>query len=801
MIQKLIKSLTIVCLLIIPGRMFAQRLDSLMTMYSDRYPIERAHVHFDKNYYNAGETIWFKAYLMTGLWPSTISTNMYFELIDDNGNVLNTKVAPVLESSAIGSFDIAPTYTKSVLYVKAYTRWMLNFDTTFLFTKAIKIINKNTSGKPERATSISLRFFPEGGDMVNGVESVVAFKAIDNNGYPVNINGNIMSSSGQKVAAFKSIHDGMGSVTLTPQANTTYKAVWKDVFGKDQSVDLPAAKASGAVIKVSDGLDTKNFTIKRSTGGGDALNTMHIVAMMNQQVVYMANLHVKDGADMTGEIPSTQLPSCIMQLTLFDADWKPVAERITFVDNNDYQFDANVRKKSIQLTKRGKNEIDIEVDDTVKSNLSVSVTDADVYQPKMEDDNIISRFLLTSELRGNIYRPYYYFSNPSDSVKNHRDLLMLTNGWRRYNWDKIMAKNFPSLKYQPDKFLSLNGQAYGVSQNRFKKGEMMNAILQMPDSSKQMFFLELDSTGSFNTQGLVFFGKANLYYTFNKNSALAERASLRLDNGLVKGNAVEAIDKNLLSTVSLPDSSILHQSYLVGQGYINAGKDRDKKTQTLQEVVVKGKVRSEKDKLDDKYANGLFKGGDGYSFDPANDPFASSAYNIFTYLQGKVPGLMINQSGGATTLTWRGGTPGLYLDEISTDADQIQNIPMTDVAYIKVFRPPFMGMGGGNGGIAIYTKRGGGASTASIKGLESSAILGYSEIKEFSSPNYAVESPLDAIDDLRTTLYWKPYILLDKVTKRATIQFYNNDITKKLRITIEGVSETGKLMHTEEIIQ
>jgi hypothetical protein len=282
---------------------------------------------------------------------------------------------------------------------------------------------------------------------------------------------------------------------------------------------------------------------------------------------------------------------------------------------------------------------------------------------------------------------------------------------------------------------------------------------------------------------------------------LAERASLRLDNGLVKTNTSEVLDKSLLAGVTLPDSSTLHQSYLIGQGYINAGKDRDKKTQMLQEVVVKGKIRSEKDKLDDQYANGLFKGGDGYSFDPANDPFASSAYSIFTYLQGKVPGLMINTSGGTPSLTWRGGAPGLYLDEMPTDAEQIQNIPMTDVAYIKVFRPPFMGSGGGNGGIAIYTKRGGGASTANIKGLESSAILGYSELKEFSSPNYAVESPLDAVDDLRTTLYWKPYILLDKITKRATIQFYNNDITKKLRVTIEGVTETGKLTHTEEIIQ
>lgn len=801
MIQKLIRTVVIACLLIMPSSLFAQRLDSLMAMYNDHYPLEKAYVHFDRNYYNPGETMWLKAYVMNGLWPSAISTNMYFELIDDNGNVMNTKTAPIVESSAMSSFDIAPGYSKPVLYVKAYTRWMLNFDSTFLFIKAIRIINKNTSAKTEKPTSASIHFYPEGGDMVNGLESVVAFKAVDNNGFPVNASGTIITNSGQKVAVFKSAHDGMGSFTITPQNNVTYKAVWKDMNGKDQATDLPAAKNTGVVLKISDGLDTKNFTVKRSAGSSNALDVMHIVAMLNQQVVYMANLHVNENGQMNGELPSSQLPSSILQFTLFDASWKPLAERITFVDNNDYQFDPVIRKKNIQLTKRGKNELEIEVDDTVKSNLSLSITDADLYQPKMEDDNIVSRFLMTGELRGNIYHPYYYFSNPSDSVKSHRELVMLTNGWRRYNWDKIMAKSFPALKYHPDKFVSLNGQAYGVSQNRFRKGEMLNAILQTADSSRQFFFLELDSAGRFNSDGLVFYGKANIFYTFNKNSGLAERASLRVDNGLLKGSNLVTIDKNLASAVSLPDSQTIRENYLVGQGYISAGKDKDKKTQLLQEVVVKGRTKSPTEKLDEQYANGLFKGGDGYSFDPANDPFAASAVSIFTYLQGKVPGLMINTSGGMPTLTWRGGEPALYVDEMKTEADMVQNIPMTDVAYIKVFRPPFMAMGGGNGGIAIYTKRGGGAGAASVKGLESSSILGYSEIKEFSSPNYAIESPLDAVEDLRTTLLWKPFIFLDKTTKRVSIPFYNNDITKKLRVIIEGVTENGKIAHVEEVIQ
>ncbi len=115
----------------------------------------------------------------------------------------------------------------------------------------------------------------------------------------------------------------------------------------------------------------------------------------------------------------------------------------------------------------------------------------------------------------------------------------------------------------------------------------------------------------------------------------------------------------------------------------------------LETVTIKSKTKSPLELMDEKYTSGLFTGGNSVQFDLLTDPFAVSSFSIFNYLQGKVAGLQINTSSNPPTLSWRGGSPELFVDEIQTDADMVSSIPVSDVAYIKVLRPPFMGAVGG----------------------------------------------------------------------------------------------------------
>lgn len=206
--------------------------------------------------------------------------------------------------------------------------------------------------------------------------------------------------------------------------------------------------------------------------------------------------------------------------------------------------------------------------------------------------------------------------------------------------------------------------------------------------------------------------------------------------------------------------------------------------------------------LDEKYASGLFSGGDAYSFDLTSDR-TLGAFDVLTYLQGKVAGLQISGSGTQTSLSWRGGTPSLYLNEMISNVDMVQTIPITDIAYIKVMRPPFFGSGGGgsDGAIAIYTKKGTDVrkNDPGKKGMETTILAGYSRFREFYNPSYEKEAAYDA--DTRSTLYWNPYIITNKKTPRFRIEFYNNDFSKKLLLVLEGINADGKMTRTVRYLE
>jgi len=205
--------------------------------------------------------------------------------------------------------------------------------------------------------------------------------------------------------------------------------------------------------------------------------------------------------------------------------------------------------------------------------------------------------------------------------------------------------------------------------------------------------------------------------------------------------------------------------------------------------------------LDEKYTSGLFQGGDSYQFDLLSDPSSIAFPNALSYLQGRVAGLQVTMT-SPPTLTWRGGSPTLFLDEIQTDADMISSIPVSDIAYIKVFRPPFFGASGGgsNGAIAIYTRKGGDVQSNPSKGLANNIVAGYTPIKQFYSPNYDTFNPKNEQPDQRTTLYWNP-VLITTPKKPLTVTFYNNDVTKSFRVVIEGMTKDGLLTHFEQIME
>ncbi len=786
----------------------AQKLDSTLAIYRSDFQTEKVHLHFDKTAYNKGETVWFKAYIVAGENLSDYSRNFFVDWYNDLGQLIKHTVHPIFESSARGQFDIPNNYKGGILHVKAYTRWMLNYDTALLYHKDIQITNTNASANASaKAAAVTLKFFPESGDLINGINSTLAFMATNQNGQPVAVKGAIVNSANQLVDSFATVHDGMGSLNFEPSANEQYTCNWMDEYGTSHSNSLPIAKATGVVVSAKLVNKKAVFAVSRSTDVASNLKGLHLVATMNQQLLYNASINLNNKKIIAGEIPVQDMPTGILQLTVFDASWIPVAERILFVNNNQHQFFPELTMVTTRLTKRAKNTMELFVSDTALSNLSISVTDASLLYDS--STNIISQLLLSSELKGSIYRPAYYFSNETDSVAAHLDLVMLTHGWRRYKWDEIIQGKLPKLTYPMDSdYVQIKGKVFTAGQ-AIRSTQTITLVMQAKDSSKQYFQLPVKRDGSFNQRGIIFFDTARIFYQLNGDKSLHENASTSFQYGLPLVPYAQAVKS---PTKILIDSILLKRNSLFYAGIERVKKSMDSAV-VLKEVTVESKIKSAIDILDEKYTTGLFNNKNSYSFDVANDDRAHGQLDVFHYLQNLIPGMTMSlptlgtngaedaNSNNVAGLNWRDGTPDIFLNEMPSDAGAVQAISMSDVAYIKVFRPPFMAASGSgaSGAIAIYTLKGAEAKNYNVKGLNSALISGYTAYKEFYSPDYTITQP--KYQDSRATLYWNPYVLTDKKNKTVKLEFFNNDITSKFRIIIEGVNAFGKLAHLEKIVE
>lgn len=778
----------------------AQRIDSLLGILETTYPQEKIHVQFDKLYYNAGETIWFKAYIVADNLPGPISKTMYADLVDDRGSLLQRKMMPIIHSGAASSFGLPDTMQASRLFVRAYTKWMLNFDSMLIYTKPIQIIAaKNISKKPATAITYNVQFFPESGDLVDNISSVVAFKANDSQGVPFNIKGDITDSKGKKVSSFAAVHDGMGSFELLPLSNEKYTAEWKDKNGIKHETTLPVSKKQGAVLSVAASGEKLYYTIKRPEQATANFTSFQVIAQMQQREVYSARINMSKKTTVIAPIETENLPNGVLQITIFNADEIPVAERIVFINHDNYSFITDLHAVEKNLNKRGRTVLQLDVGDNLLTNLSISVTDAGINPVTENEESIYSRFLLSNDLKGTVYNPAYYFSNTDDSVKIFLDLVMMTNGWRRFKWEDVLAEKLPVIKYQPDNFLSINGSVLGLSRTQLYQKDL-TGIFKTKNGAVTIYNIPINKDGSFSETGLNFYDTAQLYYSLSndKDKVLTTAASFSFLSNFLKPPPAGNV---LLSSFYQPlyqDSAVL----LKNNSMVALLKKQSdfNKVKTLETVLLVRKQPSLKEKMEKEYTSGFFSGGDGYTFTTEDDPFAKSATSVLAYLQGKVAGLQISSvgQGGAS---WRGSNTSIFLNEVNSDLNSVQNINMNDVAMIKVYRPPFFGaMGGGAGGaIAIYTKKGS-KDNSQVKGLPFTPVNGYSSIKQFYVPDYETDTDPN-LKDYRSTLYWNPFLIFDKGRRRITIPFFNSDNCKKMRITIEGINEAGQLTREERIIE
>ncbi len=795
-----LKSIALLLLTLFVCKVNAQYYDSVLNIYEEKFPKEKIHIHFDRTIYNTSETIFYKLYILSESEWTTLSKNVYVVWYDTSGNYIKQTVAPLFQSSAKGSFDVPANYKGNFIRVKAFTRWMLNDDSVFLYEKNIPInvgVNEKVKTIPPKTR---VEVFPEGGVLVNGLNSKIAFKATNGSGVPVFIKGFLMNDKNKILDTIKVAHDGMGIIQLKPNAGESYQLSWTDENAQKGTTAILPPQKEGVILKVSMDNEKAYVQVEKTLDVPKTSKVLKLLVHQNQHILYTVDFKGEDRQVQKAALPIDELPTGIVQFSLFTSDWLPVAERIVLVNNRLHEFNAKVSVALANLNKRGKNVIEVVVTDTSAANMSVSITDASIVMP--EQQNIYSDFLLSNDIRGKVYNPAYYFSSDADSVAAHLDLVMLTNGWRKFDWDKMRAGVLPVQTYPKEtELMKITGKVFGSTSAKLTSDLLLNLIIAGKDSSKKIVFIPVLRDGSFEDKSILYYDTSRIFYGFNGNTKLTDVTQVHFENGLLKqefkkismGNGFQNNWSDSMARVKL-------NYYLLEQEKLR----KQMAAATLQEVIVKSKVKSPIQVLDEKYASGMFQGVDGTSFDLENDPSAMGSMDVISYLQGKVAGLQISGTGAQASVSWRGSTPEFFLNEISTQIDMITSMSISDIAYIKAIRPPFFGsMGGGSGGaIAVYTKKGKSnkGGSANSKGMEYTVLGGYSVFKEFYNPSY--DKPTANFDaDNRTTLYWNPYVLTNKRSPRVKIEFYNNDSSKKLQLVLEGINSNGKLARVVKYIE
>ncbi|HMK05626.1 MAG TPA: hypothetical protein VK489_15600, partial [Ferruginibacter sp.] len=421
-------------------------------------PQEKSYIQTDRNDYLAGESIWLKTYTLLNEKPTILSKVIYVVLTDQAGIVIEKKMWKLQNGTANGVLDIKQELPSGEYYLRSYTLWMLNFP-SFIAEKKIRVYNYRTAkekAKPVSNPGVNINFFPEGGNMISGLKTVVAFKALDQNGYPVSVSGDIVNAKNEKIIAFKSTHDGMGSFELQPVTNDTYHAIVQLPGGSRKTIALPAVKEEGITLSVDNTNPGKAFVkVERSEKNKEKYNNLLVVAQINYQVAYMGKLNIDEGLDATA-INKKNLPAGIMQITVRTEDGKPLAERIVFVANHTIS-NSLLQAGLVSLEKRKKNIITLDAREFSNLQSAVAITNASSESTKYTP-TILSAFLLSSDIKGNVHEPGYYFKDKEAVTLQQLDLVMLINGWRRFNLEEIMANNFSPLQYPFETGLSITGK-------------------------------------------------------------------------------------------------------------------------------------------------------------------------------------------------------------------------------------------------------------------------------------------------------------------------------------------------------
>ncbi|MDR2472649.1 MAG: TonB-dependent receptor plug domain-containing protein, partial [Tannerella sp.] len=605
----------------------------------------------------------------------------------------------------------------------------------------------------------NVQFFPEGGQVPEDSRCKVAFKAVNKSGLGENIKGYILSNTGDTVEVFNSAHRGMGVITFISEKGKTYNAVCKNEKGTEKKIPLP--KASPAAVSLSVNSLKERMTVSISHSPEMQLPDSMYLIIHHSGLVLSA--HKWDNSKEFIIFNKSELLTGINQILLTDGQFKPLSERLVFTIN-----DIETPRTALTTDKPGYGKREaVNADFTIMDaenrplggDFSVSVTDNRDVLPDTTV-NILSSMLLTSELKGFIEDPAYYFTGRDNTRSYFLDILMMTQGWRRYDCAELLKGNIQ----HPKGFLEVGPVVSGK----------VNGGLLMTTPAKDFPVTLVSFEGGHFDQTNT---NDNGQYYFNIPE-MPDSSRFIIQATSKKGGArVELLVDTMMYPAPLhslplkPLDNSLFADYMekADQAFT---QEFGMRTIYLDEVVVSAKKKEIKGKSSFSSAFNTIVSTEDYE-----RMHPRSIFDILRTLAG------VNVTGETVTIRGNSGPPLVLVDDTPNESDILSFLPVEDVDQIEIVKDAgaaIFGSQGGNGVILITTKRGFDQTqrrspTFNIKSI---LPLGYQAPKEFYTPVYDTpEAVANKKSDLRTTIYWNPDV---KITEgRAAFKFYTADVNSR----------------------
>lgn len=791
---------------------FGKRLIANFRAYYQERPTEKAYIQTDRDAYLIGETIWLKGYLVNGTTheSDTVSRVLYVELVDPVASRVRLRTQLWATAGYAPSQLLLPdSLTAGRYLLRAYTNFMRNEPDAYYFTKPLTILpgtgtmaglppgDAVQAGQPTGVPAQpDVQFLPEGGQLVAGLESRVAFKAVGSSGLGVPVSGFVLNTQKDTVAGFSSTYLGMGFFMFKPESGQVYTAFVRAASGTVVPYSMPAVQEQGIIMQV-DNLSSKEQVkvyVRHNRSSADESATLTLLAQTRGQPIHEVRIPVNKKTLMV-QLPKKEFPEGIAQLTLFDETHKPACERLIFVNQ---QERINVTLTPDKKTYKNREEVALSLTTTdangkpVAANLSLAALDARLA-PEADSNGttIVSHLLLSSDLTGTIEQPAWYFDAAHENRWIRLDLLMMTQGWRRFAWSDILAGTIPPIKYPVERGLSLTGRVVRPNGKDMGGKVNLNFMVVKRDSTRDFLLGETDEAGNFGAYDLNF----------------TDTTIVRIQG--VKGRAnrdlIIQLDQLLLPTVTrikVPYNPVEFQRDELAEFMKRASEYLEIERQIrrngevlLKAVTVKAKKYVERD------SRVIYSNPDAsVKFTTLN---SSGRQTILDVIQGQIAGVQVTGSGFQARVQIRGAVnfsgpvePLFVLDGMPTDLQGIINIPVSDVDRVDVLKgasAAIYGSRGGGGVISVLTKRGApdyDFTNEVTPGTLLAKLPGYAPVRTFYAPRYDVKQPEHNRPDYRATLFWAPMIQTD-AEGRASVSFFTSDAKNPIRFRAEGITISG----------